>query len=116
VFFRQLFGLFYHTRTPFRGRRQNYFGTKPAHYFATLDGERVRHRCNEGIALCGTNHGQSNSGVTGRCFHDGLAGLQHTALLGVIDDRKSKSVFHRRHRIERFDLDENFYVPGRHAL
>ncbi len=112
----ELFGPPDHAGAAFRGRRHDDFRAERTHDLAAFDRERIGHRRDERVALGRADHGQGDPGISRRGLDDGLARLDQAAPFGVVDDREREAVLDRRHRVERFDLDEHVDVVRRDAV
>jgi hypothetical protein len=100
VFLCEFRGLIEHARS-FLGRgRQYHPGTEETQHLAPFDTEAFGHRDDQRIALGRTDHRQSNARIAARCFHDGLAGLELAAALGIFDHGQRHTVFDRANRVE----------------
>ena len=85
----------HHARAALGGRREDHLGAERAHDLAAFDGERLDHRRDERIALGRAHHRERDAGVARRRFDDGLARLQGSAALGVVDDGEREAVLDR---------------------
>ena len=73
-------------------RREDELGAVALQQLAALGAHVVRHRQDQLVALHGSDHREADAGVAGRRLDDGGAGLEHAALLGVLDHRERDAV------------------------
>jgi hypothetical protein len=79
-------------------RREHHLGAEETQQLAALDAEALGHGDHEGITLLRADHGEADAGVATGRLDDGLAGLEQSATLGVLDDGARHAVLDRTHR------------------
>ena len=82
-------------------RCQHHARTEESHEAAALDTEVLGHHHDEGVALLRADHRKRDPGVATGCLDDGLAGLQESARLCILDDGQCNAVLDRTHRVAR---------------
>ena len=95
-------------------RRELEPGAQEAQHLAPLDRHRIGHGADHLVAARGGHEGKADAGIARGRLDDGAdAGLDLARLLGGIDHRHADAILHRGHRIEEFELGQDFC---RHAL
>jgi hypothetical protein len=108
----QLLRLHVHAEALLRPRRQHHLGAEEAHQLPALDREAVGHGDHQRIALGGADHGQADAGVAAGRLDHGLARLQRSRALGILDDAEREPVLDGAGRIEELRLDVDPDVPS----
>ena len=112
----ELLGLLDHAEALLRLRREHDLGPEHAHELAPLDREGLDHGDDQRIALGGADHGEADAGVAARRLDHGLAGLELTLALGLLDDVEGEPVLDRGRRIEELALHEHPHVRRREPV
>ena len=110
---RQLHGLGHHPGAAGRRRGEHDLGAEEAHQLPALHAEGFRHGDDQRVPLLRAHHRQADAGVAAGGFHHGLAGLEGTATLGILDHAERQAILDRAERIEGFDLDVEVDALGR---
>eukprot|EP01136_Pigoraptor_vietnamica_P031983 Opistho-1_new@93269 len=92
--------------------REDQLGAESLHGLGTFDRQVLRHDQHHAVALDGGGHGQGDAGVARGGFDQRVAGLDLTALLGALDHRERRAVFHRTGRVVAFELAQHHIAPG----
>ena len=101
-----------HPGAPGGRGREHHLCAEEAHDLAALDAEVLGHDHDQGIALGGADHRQTDARVAAGRLDDRLSRLQRAPTLGVLDDPQRQAVLDRAQRVERLDLDVEV-DPGR---
>ena len=76
------------------------------HDLAALDRKRLGHDRDERITLRRADHRERDPGIARRRFDHGLARLERSAPLGVLDDGDREAILHGGQRIEELALHD----------
>ena len=109
-------GPLYHAGAFFLLWREDDLCTHRAHQLAPLDRECFDHEGDERVTLRGTHHRQRDTGIAGGGLDDRLAGFEHAAAFGILDDADRETILDRGHRVEELDLDEQVTCSGASLL
>ena len=79
--------------------REDHFCAEHLEHLATFDRHAGGHQDLDRVALQARDGGEGDTGVTRRRFENGLARLQTTARLGIVDHRLGDAILHRTERV-----------------
>mmetsp|Transcript_96025 Transcript_96025/g.273767 ORF Transcript_96025/g.273767 Transcript_96025/m.273767 type:complete len:486 (-) Transcript_96025:54-1511(-) len=97
-------------------RGDDHLRAEHAHELAALDAERLRHGDDALVAALGCKHGNGDAGVARGGLDNGVARLEETLRLGVLDDGEGEAVLDGRERVEVFALGVDRATLRTHAV